>query len=54
MIKFLVLQVKMGKITLEQIPERYREEVKTAIKDGFIDTDAQYVKAAKILLGEAE
>lgn len=27
MVEFLVLQVKMGKITLEQVPEKYREEV---------------------------
>ena len=27
MIKFLVLQVKLGTITIEQVPERYREEV---------------------------
>lgn len=27
MIKFLVLQIKMGKITLDQVPEKYREEV---------------------------
>lgn len=27
MVEFLVLQIKLGKITLEQVPERYREEV---------------------------
>ncbi len=27
MIQFLVLQIKLGKITLEQVPEKYREEV---------------------------
>lgn len=27
MVEFLVLQVKMGKITLEQVPDKYREEV---------------------------
>lgn len=28
MIEFLVIQIKLGKITLEQIPEKYREAVK--------------------------
>lgn len=28
MIKFLAIQVKLGKITIEQIQERYREDVK--------------------------
>lgn len=28
MIDFLVIQIKLGKITLEQVPEKYREEVK--------------------------
>lgn len=27
MVKFYVLQVKMGKITLEDVPERYRADV---------------------------
>lgn len=27
MIQFLVLQVKMGKIAIEDIPEKYRSEV---------------------------
>lgn len=27
MVKFLAIQVKLGKITLEQIPERYRNDV---------------------------
>lgn len=27
MIKFLVLQIKMGKITIEDVPEKYREAV---------------------------
>lgn len=27
MAKFLALQIQMGKITLEQVPERYRAEV---------------------------
>jgi hypothetical protein len=28
MIDFLVIQIKLGKITLEQVPEKYREAVK--------------------------
>lgn len=28
MIEFLVIQIKLSKITLEQVPEKYREAVK--------------------------
>ena len=28
MILFLVIQIKLGKISLEQIPEKYREAVR--------------------------
>lgn len=28
MIDFLVIQIKLGKITIEQVPEKYREAVK--------------------------
>lgn len=31
MIDFLVIQIKLGKITLEQVPEKYREAVKEKI-----------------------
>ena len=31
MIEFLVMQIKLGKITIEQVPEKYREEVKAQI-----------------------
>lgn len=31
MVKFFVLQVRMGKITIEQVPEKYREAVKAAL-----------------------
>ena len=27
MIEFLVLQIKMHKITIDQVPEKYREQV---------------------------
>ena len=33
MIKFLVLQIKMGKITLEQVPEKYRAEVEALLNE---------------------
>ena len=28
MVKFLAIQVKLGRITIDQIPEKYREDVK--------------------------
>ena len=31
MIEFLVIQVVLGKITIEQVPDKYREEVKSQI-----------------------
>ena len=35
MIKFLVRQIRMGKITLEQVPEKYKESVKAELaKEG--------------------
>jgi hypothetical protein len=33
MIKFLVTQVLLGRITLEQIPEKYRAAVQAALKE---------------------
>lgn len=27
MVKFLVLQIKLGKITIDEVPEKYREQV---------------------------
>lgn len=32
MVKFYALQVRMGKITIEDIPEKYREAVKAYLK----------------------
>ena len=32
MVKFLAIQVKLGKITIEKILERYREAVKKELK----------------------
>lgn len=34
MIQFLVLQIKMGKIMLEEVPERYREQVEAEVMNG--------------------
>ena len=31
MVKFYVLQIKLGKIKLEDVPERWREKVKSAL-----------------------
>ena len=31
MVKFYALQVKMGKITLAQVPERYRTQVEKKV-----------------------
>lgn len=31
MVKFLALQVRMERITLEQVPERYREAVRKEV-----------------------
>ena len=33
MIKFLVLQIKRNKITLEEVPEQYREAVEEALSN---------------------
>lgn len=32
MIKFLVMQVRMGKISIDQVPEKYREAVKSELE----------------------
>lgn len=32
MVKFYVLQIKLGKITLEDVPVKWREQVETALK----------------------
>lgn len=28
MVKFFVLQIRMGKITIDEVPEKYREKVR--------------------------
>ena len=34
MVKFLALQVRIGKITIEQVPERYRDAVRELVGGG--------------------
>lgn len=31
MVKFLALQVRLGRITIEQVPERYRDAVRELV-----------------------
>jgi len=33
MVKFYVLRIKQGKITIENVPEKRREEVKAALEE---------------------
>lgn len=33
MVKFYVLQIKMGKITMENVPERWREAVAALLQE---------------------
>lgn len=33
MVKFFAIQVRLGKITLEQVPEKYREAVAAALAE---------------------
>lgn len=37
MVKFLILQIKLGKITIDDIPEKYKEAVKQSLKEEGID-----------------
>ena len=34
MIKFYVVQIRMGKMTIEQVPKKYRAAVQKALDDG--------------------
>lgn len=34
MIEFLVMQIRLGKITIEQVPARYYEAVKSTLEAG--------------------
>ena len=38
MVKFFVIQIRLGRITIEQVPERYREEVRAENKGIIITT----------------
>ena len=33
MIKFFVIQIRLGRITLEQVPEKYRAKVEEALNE---------------------
>ena len=33
MIQFFVVQIKMGKLTLEQVPEKWKKAVEAALKN---------------------
>ena len=35
MIEFLAIQVKLGKIVIEQVPELYRERVRALLEERF-------------------
>ncbi len=32
MVEFLVIQIKLGKLTLDKVPKKYREEVEKQLK----------------------
>lgn len=34
MTQFFVIQIKMGKLTIEQVPEKWRKAVETALEKG--------------------
>ena len=34
MVKFLAMQVRLGRITIEQVPEKYRADVESYMKEG--------------------
>lgn len=36
MIKFFVMQIRLGKITLEQVPEKYREAARDEMNKGVV------------------
>ena len=33
MVKFLVMQIRMGKITIDDVPERFRAEVEALLSE---------------------
>ena len=33
MVKFYITQIRLGKITLEQVPEKWRSQVEQAMKE---------------------
>ena len=34
MVEFFAIQVRLGRITLEQVPEKYRADVEAHMKEG--------------------
>ena len=34
MVEFFAIQVRLGRITLEQVPEQYRDAVRELIREG--------------------
>lgn len=34
MVKFYVLRIKMGKMTIEEVPTKWREKVRAALEEG--------------------
>lgn len=52
MVKFLAIQVKLGRITVYQIPERYREDVKKEL--GLLIpkvSGTEYIPSMKLIKG---
>ena len=48
MVKYYVMQIRMGKMTIEQVPARYREAVQKALDEGlYMPTEVgdEYVTA---------
>ena len=48
MVKFYVMQIRMGKMTIEQVPARYCEAVQKALDEGLYmptEVGGEYVTA---------
>ena len=41
MIEFLAIQVRLGRITIEQVPERFRAEVEAILNDYMAEPTAK-------------
>lgn len=52
MVKFLAIQVRLGKITIEQVPERYQDYVKKELGLPIIKTSGtEYIPPMKLIKG---